>query len=67
MRQSPMKHQPYAGTTTCLRCDKKFQSWDRRHNRLCRRCRETIEREPSEEPPQPLPRSLRRSLQMPDV
>jgi hypothetical protein len=58
-RRAP-KHSPYAGPTTCLRCDREFQSWDRRHNRLCPPCREALEREPSDESPHPLPRSMRR-------
>jgi hypothetical protein len=48
-RRAP-KGSPYAGPATCLRCEKTFQSWDRRQNRLCLICRETIDREPSEEP-----------------
>ena len=57
-RRAP-KDNPYAGPTTCLRCERKFHSWDRRQNRLCLYCRELIDREPSEaEPPPPL--SLRR-------
>jgi hypothetical protein len=35
MSQSPPKRNPYAGLTTCLRCNREFQSWDRRQNRLC--------------------------------
>jgi hypothetical protein len=57
--QRAPKGNPHAGPTTCLRCDRTFQSWDRRQNRLCLTCRETIDREPSEEPPPP-PLSLRR-------
>jgi hypothetical protein len=40
----------YAGPTTCLRCEKIFESWDRRQNRLCTRCREAIAEGASEEP-----------------
>jgi DNA-directed RNA polymerase subunit RPC12/RpoP len=40
----------YAGPTTCLRCDERFQSWDRRQNRLCPRCRHVIDAQASEEP-----------------
>ena len=47
------KDSPYAGPTQCLRCDQEFWSWDRRQNRLCLSCRETIERESSEEPLSP--------------
>jgi hypothetical protein len=39
----------YAGPITCLRCDQKFRSWDRRHNRLCPRCRQILTTQPSEE------------------
>lgn len=60
-RQTPPKHSPYAGPTTCLRCDDVFQSWDRRHNRLCPSCREAIAAEPSEEPSYDLPRPMRHS------
>jgi hypothetical protein len=67
MNQSPRKHQPYAGRATCLRCDRAFQSWERRHNRLCPHCREALERELSGEPPQPLLSSMRGSEHMPDV
>jgi hypothetical protein len=51
----PPKHNLYAGRTTCLRCDKEFWSWDRRQNRLCPRCRDAIEAEPSDEPMHHLP------------
>jgi hypothetical protein len=51
-RRAP-KDSPYAGPATCLRCDREFWSWDRRQNRLCLICRETIDREPSEEPDPP--------------
>jgi predicted amidophosphoribosyltransferase len=59
--RKPPKAGPYAGPIPCLRCDREFQSWDRRHNRLCPRCRETLEREPSEEPSHALPMPIRRS------
>jgi hypothetical protein len=39
----------YAGVTTCLRCDRRFYSWDRRQNRLCVACREFLATEPSDE------------------
>jgi hypothetical protein len=45
----------YAGPTTCLRCDIVFESWDRRQNRLCRRCQLTIDEEPSDEESHRLP------------
>jgi hypothetical protein len=44
------KHNPYAGPTTCLRCDARFQSWDRRQNRVCPNCREALAEQPSDEP-----------------
>ena len=40
----------YAGPTTCLRCEKTFESWDRRQNRLCTPCLEAIAEMASEEP-----------------
>jgi hypothetical protein len=40
----------YTGPTSCLRCDKQFQSWDRRQNRLCDVCRQTIAEQPYDEP-----------------
>jgi hypothetical protein len=58
-RRTP-KDSPYAGRTTCLRCDREFWSWDRRQNRLCLSCRETIDREPSEEPRPPFRLPTRR-------
>ena len=48
-RSQPTPPSPYAGLTTCLRCDRIFKSWDRRQNRLCQRCREAMDRDPSEE------------------
>jgi hypothetical protein len=48
-RKTP-KHGPYAGPVTCLRCDKEFQSWDRRQNRLCTPCLDAIAEGASEEP-----------------
>jgi predicted amidophosphoribosyltransferase len=50
----------YAGSTTCLRCEKTFESWDRRQNRLCPNCLEAINREPSEEPHVPFRAPTRR-------
>jgi hypothetical protein len=41
--------QAHAGVTTCLRCDRRFQSWDRRQNRLCPTCREFLDKSPSDE------------------
>jgi hypothetical protein len=58
-RRAP-KDSPYAGPVTCLRCDQEFWSWDRRQNRLCLICRETIDREPSEEPHLPFHPPARR-------
>jgi hypothetical protein len=40
----------YTGPTICLRCDQQFQSWDRRQNRLCGVCLQTIAEQPGEEP-----------------
>jgi hypothetical protein len=59
-RQKPKKSTLYAGPTTCLRCDRVFESWDRRQNRLCMICRETIDREPSGEDDYPLHAPWRR-------
>ena len=58
-RRTP-KGSPYAGHATCLRCEQEFWSWDRRQNRLCPRCKNELDQEPSEEPRHPLPPSLRR-------
>jgi hypothetical protein len=55
-RQKSPKPSAYAGPTTCLRCDKVFESWDRRQNRLCQTCRETIAAEPSDEPSHSVPK-----------
>jgi hypothetical protein len=49
-RQKPSTRKAYAGPTSCLRCDEVFQSWDRRQNRLCPRCRQVVEAQPSTEP-----------------
>jgi hypothetical protein len=49
MDQPPDPRVSYAGPATCLRCDQKFRSWDRRHNRLCPRCRESLSTQPSDE------------------
>jgi hypothetical protein len=49
-RPKPSKPSPYAGPTTCLRCEKTFESWDRRQNRLCTPCLEAIAAMASEEP-----------------
>lgn len=35
----PGKPGKFAGPVTCLRCDRVFRSWDRRQNRICRRCK----------------------------
>jgi predicted amidophosphoribosyltransferase len=50
MSQKSPKHNPYAGPTTCLRCDAHFESWDRRQNRLCPSCREALAQLPSDGP-----------------
>jgi hypothetical protein len=49
MDQPPAPRVSYAGPTTCLRCDQPFQSWDRRYNRLCPRCRQLLTTQPSDE------------------
>jgi hypothetical protein len=49
MDQPPAPRLSYAGPTTCLRCDQKFRSWDRRHNRLCQPCRNVLKTQPSDE------------------
>ena len=46
----------YEGSVTCLRCDRCFHSWDRRHNRLCTSCREYLNGEPSDEESYTLPK-----------
>jgi hypothetical protein len=52
-RKAPQRRAPkdslYAGPATCLRGEDTFQSWDRRQNRLCPRCRNALDQEPSEE------------------
>jgi hypothetical protein len=50
-RQTAPKPTSYAGSTTWLRCDEVFDSWDRRQNRLCPRCQQAIETHPPGEPP----------------
>ncbi len=49
MDQTPAPRVSYAGSTTCLRCDQTFRSWDRRHNRLGPRCRQVLITQPSDE------------------
>jgi hypothetical protein len=49
MDQPPAPRLSYAGPTMCLRCDQQFRSWDRRHNRLCQRCRHELHTQPSDE------------------
>ena len=46
--EQPPAPRSYAGPTTCLRCDQPFRSWDRRHNRLCPRCRNVLKTQPSD-------------------
>jgi hypothetical protein len=50
----PKKPAAYTGPIPCLRCDKTFQSWDRRQNRVCPACCKVIAAEPSDEPSYPL-------------
>jgi hypothetical protein len=49
MRDHPSIRASYAAVITCLRCDRRFYSWDRRQNRLCVPCRECLATEPSAE------------------
>jgi len=49
MDQTPAPRVSYAGPTTCLHCEQRFESWDRRHNRLCQRCRQLFNTQPSDE------------------
>jgi hypothetical protein len=53
------KDNPFAGLTKCLRCDRRFHSWDRRHNRLCPSCTEILDKQPS---PAPVYRVSKRHL-----
>lgn len=55
-------HNAYAGPVTCLRCDKTFRSWDRRHNRLCPVCHDTIRELPAAEDSYPTPNRLHPGL-----
>jgi hypothetical protein len=66
-REKPPNPTPYAGLTTCLRCDTVFKSWDRRQNRLCERCRQAIAAESSEEPSHPMPKGKGRFREAGDV
>jgi hypothetical protein len=50
MKQLLTKRRSYAGPTTCLSCDRSFESWDRRQNRLCATCRVAIEQQPFDGP-----------------
>jgi predicted amidophosphoribosyltransferase len=44
----PSKSTLYAEPSICLGCDQEFQSWDRRENRVCPRCRNELAEEPSD-------------------
>jgi hypothetical protein len=66
-RLKPSKRNLFAGPSTCLRCDEAFESWDCRQNRLCPRCRQAIEEQPSEEPRYSLLRPKHRSGQTDDA
>jgi hypothetical protein len=55
MDQPPDPRVSYAGPATCLRCDQRFRSWDRRHNRLCPRCWQLLHTQPSDETSHRLP------------
>jgi predicted amidophosphoribosyltransferase len=50
LREPSPKPSSYAGPTICLRCDRAFESWDRRQNRLCPSCREAMAEQASDEP-----------------
>jgi hypothetical protein len=50
MRRKPTTPSARAGRTTCLRCERHFESWDRRQNRICPSCHETMAEQPSDEP-----------------
>jgi len=49
-KSPPPKDNPFAGLTKCLRCDRRFHSWDRRHNRICPSCKEFLQEQSSPEP-----------------
>jgi hypothetical protein len=55
MDQPPDPRVSYAGPMTCLRCEQRFRSWDRRHNRLCPRCRQSLSTQPSDDTRHRLP------------
>jgi hypothetical protein len=55
MDHTPAPRVSYAGPTTCLRCDERFRSWDRRQNRLCPHCRQVLHTQPSDEASHALP------------
>jgi hypothetical protein len=57
MRSTPGKRPSYAGPTACLRCERMFESWDRRQHRLCPSCRDYLQAEPSDEPSYRLPKA----------
>jgi hypothetical protein len=61
MDQPPAPRVSYAGPATCLRWDHPFQSWDRRHNRLCPSCRQVLSTQPSEETAHAAPSRQRRT------
>jgi hypothetical protein len=56
MRRKLTTPSAHAGRTTCLRCERPFESWDRRQNRLCPSCRQYLHEEPSDEPTYLLPK-----------
>jgi hypothetical protein len=43
--RAPRPHVSRSGTVECLRCGEAFDSWDKRHNRICGRCSSRISRE----------------------
>jgi hypothetical protein len=56
MRHKPTTPSARAGLTSCLRCERPFESWDRRQNRLCPSCRQYLQEEPSDEHNYALPK-----------
>lgn len=40
--RAPVPHASHGGSVECLACGEAFESWDRRRNRLCKRCAHRI-------------------------
>jgi hypothetical protein len=61
-REAPLNRKALASTSMrpgiipYLQCDRQFRSWDVRGDRICRRCHEVIDREPTPEAVQALRR-----------